>query len=165
MAHGPCVCHLGTRTCPMQTAVYDHPTYSLLIVHPGHLDYFSKFSNNHFKRYIHFLHTPTTYPKKTGGITALSSLIIPICQNHHLKFTNYLMNICHAVKNGEAYYKYIKQQRIKSKELKNQSIHVCLKLLDATILELGHYVSSNYKKRVLPWELWEDSVEEELLSV
>ena len=75
------------------------------------------------------------------------------------------MNICHAVKNGEAYYKYIKQQRIKSKELKNQSIHVCLKLLDATILELGHYVSSNYKKRVLLWELWEDSVEEELLSV
>lgn len=51
-----------------------------------------------------FLHT-STYPKKTGGIIALTSLIIPPCQNHYLKFTNYLMNICLAVKNGRPYQK------------------------------------------------------------
>lgn len=78
-----------------------------------------------------FLHT-STYPKKTGGIIALSSLIIPTCQNHYLKFTNYLKNICHAVKNGRPYQKQNFSSLITYQTKENQikrsdkSKHICL---------------------------------------
>lgn len=80
-----------------------------------------------------FLHTSPTYSKQTEGITALSSLIIPTCQNHHLKFTYYLMNICQAGKNGNKPYQ--KQNfsslityQTKDNKIKrtNKSKHTCL---------------------------------------
>lgn len=92
-----------------------------------------------------FLHT-STYPKKTGGRNHSSKqFVIPTCQNHYPKFTNYLMNICHAVKNGRPYQKQnfsslttyeTKENKIKRSDKSN---HIYLKFLDATILELGHY--------------------------
>lgn len=61
--------------------------------------------------------------------TALSSLIIPTCQNHHPKFTNYLINICHSgiclvsltKSKTSAHWLHIKQKKIKLKESTNQS--------------------------------------------
>lgn len=67
-----------------------------------------------------------------------------------------------------AHWLRIKQKKVNQKTPQVKA-HVCLKSLYATISELGYYVGNNYDKSgvkwILPWELWEDSVEEELLSV
>ena len=66
----------------MQTAMYEHPLIGpslvTMILSQGSAKIISKGT-------LTFLHT-STYSKQTKGITPLSSLIIPICQNHHLVY-------------------------------------------------------------------------------
>lgn len=122
-----------TRTCPLQTAMYGHPTYSPLIASPLVTSILSQGSATTISKGIFtFLHTSPVYSKQTEGLTALSSLIIPTCQNHHLKFTNYLMNICQTGKDGKPYEKQnfssLITYQTKDNKIKrtDKSKHTCL---------------------------------------
>ena len=113
----------------------------------GHHDPFSRFSKNHFKRYTHFLahfyllkankrnhssiHFDNTYLPKSSP----SLWIIWWTYARQERMVSLTKNKMSA---------HIKQKTIKSKEMTSQSIHVCLRSLDSTILELGHYLSNNY---------------------
>lgn len=135
----------------MQTAMYGHPTYSPFIYSPSLATLIlsqclvTTTSNSIFA----FWHT-STYPSKQENHSC-EQFDNTYLSKSSSKFLNYLMNIYHAGKNSKPYknktsapWSHIKQKKTKSKELTNQSIHVCLKFLDASILELGHYVNSNY---------------------
>lgn len=133
----------------MPIAMHDNLLTAHLQPTSGHLDSFSIFGNNHFKRYIHFL-AYFYLPKGNRRNHSLSSLIIPTCENHYLKFTNYLNEHVPCSKEWQAKTIYQKQNfsslityQTKENQIKrsDKSKHTCiyLKFLDATILKLGHY--------------------------